>query len=1007
MENEKNQTVLTESQMELLFIERYSSATKSHPAEVDCSQWGTPNVIETHAMLAKKLHCYINFINADAYTEDYKEGILKKGGEYVSFETVQTPNIVFYKGDEAKVVIEEDHFDTTIFKDQYALALNIFNKIWHQDDDKASNIIAFCGNRGDGKTSCMETVSKIIADKNVFERYLDANHLQKSDFEFYKEEKFVLAPVIDPAFFDDYHNVIELVLGLMYDKVVDEKYNQRQDKMGDRTDLIKQFREVKRNLSQIDIRDKKDTYDPLEELGELAAGVKLRTEIADLFERYNKYFEVKKIIICIDDIDLNMKFGYRMVEQMRKYLNNNHCVVLLSVKIDQLTNVIYHTLKADINGGDSESDLIYTMARKYVTKLLPESNRVQMCHVEDICNRSFALCKHDQKPNEGRVWPSLREAIPQLIYEKTRYLFYNSRNEVSLIVPNNLREIRHLVALLDEMPDFQNNKYHKANKDMFKAYFYQTWIQCLDEDDLKFAKRVIVHTNISSLNWLVVDYLVKQNFAPVGRSGLLADKMLARICAKTNNVNNISFGDVFYIISKIESITFDEATKRLLFFIKSVYSMRLYEYYDVITEQPGQLYPSAAEDAAEIYKYETAYEHVNVLQEFVNGPFYYYEPAMLMAYEAKSRQPRDLQVVDGKKLLKLINAAKEIAKKKDTDITDDEQKVFRRCEFFLLTILRPVNSKDVKDYDFHKRTAKEQSAYQPFTNYDYGFVFDVLAPFYNLINPKFTYNRFELTSNVKSDVNTERIELFDFALDHDWTLLSQMIQESLRANKEETFELLAQKQHNLSKDKQIHRLQSAAIIRNVDVYLSLWNLMLVNRTNNSKGKPELTWRVSNLYQSILNSHMRTYYVSKDVPYLIQFKFLNALISYLSTEAIGPLKIFLPSPIPQHWLGEAVLEQEDNEEEKTEGISPRRQIRVWLAKVVNFRNYKEARTRDEVIKLIEDNYQDAYKNLLRNSPEIFEDVFPEGTTYTNSTAVVECLVKRYDTLKSVFENNLPF
>lgn len=1000
MENDKNQAALTNANVEYLFATKYKDTTESQPAEMSCSQWGSPSIIESYAELARKHQCYIKFINADAYSEDYKKEVLKKGAPFVSFEEIQAPNIVFYKGDEAKVVIEEDHFETTIFKDQYALALSIFNKIWTQDDDKASNIIAFCGNRGDGKTSCMETVRKIIADKNVFERYLDANHLRESDFEFGEKKKMVLSPVIDPAFFDDYHNVIELVLGLMYNKVAREEDIQRQDNTGERTELIKQFREVKQNLSQIDNRERKSPYDPLEELGELAAGVKLRTEIADLFERFNKYFDVKKMILCIDDIDLNMKFGYRMVEQMRKYLNNNHCVILLSVKIDQLINVIYHTLKIDINGIDEESNLIYSMARKYVTKLLPESNRVQMCHIEDICNRSFALCEHGQKPNEGRVWPSLREAIPQLIYEKTRYLFYNSRNEASLIVPNNLREVRHLVALLDGMPNFKSNKYHRANKDMFKAYFYQTWIQCLNEKDQQFANRIYTHTNISSINRMVVDYLARKYADIVAGNGTSIDISFDKICDKTNNVNNISFGDVFYIISKIDSITFDIEMKRLLFFIKSVYSMRLYEYYDAITETPGQLYPSAAEDAAEIYKYETAYEHVNVLQEFVNGPFYFYEPATLMAYEATSRQPRDLQVVDKDKLLRLINAAKEISKKKE-NITEDEQKLFRHCEFLLLTILRPINSREVNERDFYKRKTNDQSIYQSFTNYDYGYVFDVLAPFYNLINPEFTYNRFKINSNVKSDVNTERIELFDFALAHDWSLLSQMIQESLRESKDDKEELLIQKRHNLSKDEQIHRLQSAAIIRNVDVYLSLWNLMIVNRPNNSRGEVELPKRISNLYQSILNSHMKTYYVSRDVPYLIQFKFLNALISYLLSEAPKNIDIFKPTPILTKTIMSNMLVQDDSKENKKEISRKRNQIRKWMAMVTDSSNYKEKRTREEVLKLIEDNYPMEYKCLLDIFPKINEDVFPEGTTYSKSGAVVKRLLPIYNLLESVF------
>lgn len=54
-------------------------------------------------------------------------------------------------------------------------------------------------------------------------------------------------------------------------------------------------------------------------------------------------------------------------------------------------------------------------------------------------------------------YPSVRQIVPQLIFQKTRYLFYNSPTHVSFIVPRNLRDLRQLIKMLWNMPDYHEN----------------------------------------------------------------------------------------------------------------------------------------------------------------------------------------------------------------------------------------------------------------------------------------------------------------------------------------------------------------------------------------------------------------------------------------------------------------------------------------------------------------------------------------------------------------------
>ena len=80
------------------------------------------------------------------------------------------PLLVLYKGDENGSVIETQHFDKSLFKEQYVQAMKLFNLVCENSDrtvdqNNISNIIAFCGDRGVGKTSCLKTFLNIIGSQ--------------------------------------------------------------------------------------------------------------------------------------------------------------------------------------------------------------------------------------------------------------------------------------------------------------------------------------------------------------------------------------------------------------------------------------------------------------------------------------------------------------------------------------------------------------------------------------------------------------------------------------------------------------------------------------------------------------------------------------------------------------------------------------------------------------------------------------------------------------------------
>ena len=74
-----------------------------------------------------------------------------------------------------------------------------------------------------------------------------------------------------------------------------------------------------------------------------------------------------------------------------------------------------------------------------------------MPDIDDILEKTLTI----KTKNKTMECPSVRQMVPQLIFQKTRYLFYNSPSHVSFIVPRNLRDLRQFIKMLWNMPDYQ------------------------------------------------------------------------------------------------------------------------------------------------------------------------------------------------------------------------------------------------------------------------------------------------------------------------------------------------------------------------------------------------------------------------------------------------------------------------------------------------------------------------------------------------------------------------
>lgn len=809
----------------------------------------------------------------------------------------------YYKGEENIVVVEKDNYEESLFREQYVQALKQVTDHVEHPKDNIPNLIAFCGDRGEGKTSCMMTINHIITTiheehiaKEIANLGVDVNKI--------KETEFATIPIIDPAFFDKEHNIIELLLGHLYKKFKDwSKNEENQNQYGSTNEVAKLFQKTKTCLMHIE-QAKVSMYDPLEELEVLAAGVELSECISKLIEKYLGLIGKKKLLICIDDIDLNMSRAYRMCEEIRKYLNNRHCLILMSVKIDQLIQAIENDIHKD---ADYPKEIDFSgMAARYVAKLIPVSVRVNMPQAYDLCDYRLEVYEGNRK--DGQLVfssQSVKNGVVRKIFATSRFLFYNSKGSVSAIVPNNLRSLTQQLALLFSMRDIDDVRNDEVsgvlenNKHLFKVYLFKSWVKQLGSKNQKYLTGLTDRQDGNDLNKYVVNYLAEQVKKIKGNNALIDD-----IAESSNYGYNISVGDVLYLVSFLEQRSIDEELKKMLFFIKSFYSIRLFEKYDIITNNIIQeLYPET-EDTGNLYLYDARFEHTNALQRFVSGSYFTYSPNDLLAPARtdESRQSRDYKVINGKKAFNdLLSNVQKIIRDGGLEIMptveiEKFQLKFRLAEYFILTITRSILERDVRRGYLQVNRKSTDPYYLTSFNINTGYyVYDVLAPFYAMTNPQYAYERFK-------DIG----DIYDYALNNEWSLLRKMMCAVREKEMEENDIKEEERKNYYPIEKNIihwtHRLLSNAVIRNAEIAGALMENCRYRKPMLRKSG-ESRVLIASFYRSIIKSNMMTYNRSEnEKPYYINFDFLKPIVELLNDEkidneitiGIGNNKYILPS-----------------------------------------------------------------------------------------------------------------
>lgn len=183
-----------------------------------------------------------------------------------------------FKGKEFKVYVTDSIEEDDLFFGEYKKAAEMLSEIvkYNKNNDNKleyeNNIIAFCGERGEGKSSAMLSFVKAMKS------YANSKKSQKvfEDFNEIGSMHFSEPIIVDPSLFDETHGILDVILAKIYNEVDCIKKNSQIVESDEYNKIIAQFQKVYKYVLLIN-NQKKTLDDEYDYEGKLVAWCVLET----------------------------------------------------------------------------------------------------------------------------------------------------------------------------------------------------------------------------------------------------------------------------------------------------------------------------------------------------------------------------------------------------------------------------------------------------------------------------------------------------------------------------------------------------------------------------------------------------------------------------------------------------------------------------------------------------------------------------------------------------------
>ena len=368
-----------------------------------------------------------------------------------------------------------------------------------------NNIIAFCADRGHGKTSAMLSFCNALKDlnkNNLLHRSTHGNHESEKASQFWSELRlknksmpnFQVLDPIDPTTMEDNESILKIIISRIFNRFrsYDMSHCERREIMRerDRETLIQYFQQCFHDVDVLYNTQKNQSWgyeDALERISELGDSSHLLAAMYKLTQAYLKYIgsENDYLVLQIDDSDVKISKSYQILEDIRKYLMLPNVIIVMSANIVQLESIIEQYFiteyKEGLNYPESTIDVTrcHEIAGLYLEKVIPNSRRIYLPNLANVLREEFSMirARYMDSKQDLLVYPEVQEDNrgyqEQLLYflhKKTGLVFLKPKDYLHNILPHNMRELTHFLAFFGALEDISNSEVSEDPKKILTGY---------------------------------------------------------------------------------------------------------------------------------------------------------------------------------------------------------------------------------------------------------------------------------------------------------------------------------------------------------------------------------------------------------------------------------------------------------------------------------------------------------------------------------------------------------
>ncbi len=386
-------------------------------------------------------------------------------------------------------------FDESFFRDNYYSAFALTMKIvednettkkqWktvkenyprEEREERLYNIITFCGERGTGKTSVMDSVVKMLqcsSKSNEYQKFIknyeiasrqdqQGGSTARNLGEMMNSCEFICLDVIDASLLEEKEDILDVVLAKMLDKLQHSMKSSTGHcflEMEHSDSYIKG--DIYRKIEDICQRKRRlfwrmaHPYEPgessTEELSNLAGSLAISEKLQKLIPVYlqalgNSHADRERqyLVISIDDLDMHRN-AYQMLEYLHRYLMIPQVIIYVAVSEKEIRSACQRYFKRIY---DNPAEL----AISYLEKVLPHSRRIYLptTFTGDFFNVVLS------NNSETDMMP-VKSYLLKTIAQKT-HVFYDGKGlETHFYESGNLRTLLNLYLVFEEMSQIEND----------------------------------------------------------------------------------------------------------------------------------------------------------------------------------------------------------------------------------------------------------------------------------------------------------------------------------------------------------------------------------------------------------------------------------------------------------------------------------------------------------------------------------------------------------------------